>query len=135
MNSENQKFQDFKTAFELSVKLYNAGDIDAYFSCIHDDVVYYMPYSNTPVEGKAAVRAEYDKILSQADSAHWQSTDPEFIVNGTIGIVFSPFKHTVRYKDQTVRISQGRDTEVFTKTNGKWLKIFEHMSYFPEQEN
>ena len=52
---EDQKksdLEEMKAAYELSVKLYNSGDIDGYFSLIHDDVVYYLSSRASFLEGK-----------------------------------------------------------------------------------
>lgn len=132
--SEEAKIEELKSAFELTVKLYNDGEIDAYFSKIHDDVVYYIPFSKDPIEGKTAVRNMYDDMLSKLESARWEAVEPKFIVNGTTGIVWGSFKHITRSKDQSTDILIGQDTEIFTKVNGQWLKIFEHIALFPDEE-
>ena len=132
-NNEKAEIEELKAAFELTVILYNSGDIDEYFANIHDNVVYCVPYGKSPVEGKPAVRNMYDNMLSELDSAHWESINPKFIVIGTTGIVWGTFKHTTKSKDQSIGIFSGQDTEIFTKTKGKWLKIFEHISHFPEE--
>ena len=55
-------------------------------------------------------------------------------LNDTTGIVWSSFKHTLKWKDKSTRLLSGRDTETFTETNGKWLMFFKHMSLFPQLE-
>ena len=72
-------------------------------------------------------------MLSPAESAHWENIKPKFFVNGRTGFLWSPFRHTVKFKDQTVAVVEGYDTEIFTKLNGKWVKIFEHISV-PKRE-
>ena len=133
-NFKKSDIEELKASFELTVKLYNSGDIDGYFALIHDDVVYYTTGISSPIEGKDAVRNLYDNLLSQAENTHWESIKPKFLVNGTTGIVWSPFKHTIKWKNQSISVIKGSDTEIFTKLNGEWVKIFEHMSYFPKQE-
>ena len=128
---EDQKKSDLegiKAAYELTVKLYNSGDIDGYFSMIHDDVVYCLTNPDFYLEGKKAVRNFYDNMLSPAESAHWENIKPKFFVNGRTGFLWGPFRHTVKFKDQTVVVVEGFDTEIFTKQNMKWMKIFEHIS-------
>jgi ketosteroid isomerase-like protein len=120
--------EEMKAGYELTVKRYNSGDIDGYFSLIHDDVVYCLTNPDFYLEGKKAVRNFYDNMLSQAKSAHWENIKPKFFVNGNTGFLWGPFRHTVKSKDQTVVVVEGFDTEIFTKLNGKWMKIFEHIS-------
>lgn len=129
----DKKKGELKAAFELTVELYNAGNIDEYFANIHNDVVYYTHSKKAPLEGKTEVRKWYETMLAKVDSVHWESLDPKFLVNGTTGIVWSPFIHTVKWKNKSIQTIRGQDTEVFTKVDGKWLKIFEHMSLFPKE--
>lgn len=129
---DDEKTDELKAAFELTVELYNAGNIDEYFANIHDDVVYYTFSRNAPLEGKTEVRRWYETMLAEVDSVYWESLGPKFLVNGTTGIVWSPFIHTVKWKDKSIQTFRGQDTEIFTKVDGKWFKIFEHMSRFPK---
>ena len=130
---EETTVEGLKTAFNSTVMYNNAGKLDAYFGYIHDDVVYYTDHKNSPIEGKINVRAVYDGVFAHFDSTHWESTDPKFVVSGTTGIVWSPYTHTLIKKGQAAIIGKGRHIETFTKVKGKWLKISEHMSHFPEE--
>ena len=120
--------EEMKACYESTVKRYNSGDIEGYFSLIHDDVVYCLTNPDFYLEGKKAVRNFYDEILSPVESAHWENIKPKFFVNGNTGFLWGPFRHTIKLKDQTVVVVEGYDTEIFTKENGKWLKIYEHIS-------
>ena len=112
--------EEFMAAFDSTIVLYNAGDLDGYFGYMHDEVVYYTAGRNLPIEGKINVRIAYNGLFARFDSTHWESTNPKFVVSGTTGIVWSPYKHTLIKKGQPEDVQNGRHIETFTrvKVNG-----------------
>ena len=125
---------ELKSTYQQTVDLYNSGRINDYFDFIHDEVVYYIASRNEPIEGKTAVRALYDEVVSQGESVHWELSEPKFLVEGMTGIVWGTFRNTWTYADGKTNVAIGRNTEVFTYSTGQWLKIYEHMSWFPVNE-
>ena len=132
--SDKPGIDELKSTYQQTVDHYNSGRIDDYFDFFHDEVVYYAPRHNPPIEGKTAVRAYYDSFLSQAESVYWELIEPKFLVEGTTGIVWGTFRHTATDADGKAHVAVGRNTEVFTFSAGQWLKVYEHMSWFPVDE-
>jgi ketosteroid isomerase-like protein len=124
---------ELKSTYQQTVDLYNSGRIDDYFDFIHDEVVYYAASRNQPIEGKTAVRAFYDEVAAQG-KVHWELKESKYLVEGMTGVIWGTFHHTVTSVDGKAFVAVGRNTEVFTYSTGKWLKIYEHMSWFPVVE-
>ena len=126
---------DLESVNQQIVDFYNSGRFDEYFDFFHDDVVYYSPSRNLPIEGKTAVRAYYDSFLSQAKSVHWELLESKSLVKGSTGIIWGTFRHTLTGADGVASVATGRSTEIFAYSAGQWLKVYQHMSWFPVEED
>ena len=103
---------------------------------MHDNVTYYLPSYSEPLVGKRAVRDMYSSFLSEVESAHWESTTPQFLLAGSVGMVFSPYRHAFMSKGEPQAASEGRHAVVFAAVDGVWIKVGESLCTKPllEQE-
>jgi steroid delta-isomerase-like uncharacterized protein len=123
--------EELRVAYDKTIRSYNAGNFDDYFTAMHDNVTYYLPSYSEPLVGKSAVPDMYSSFLSQVESAHWESTAPKFVVAGPVGMVFSKYRHTVKSKGKPRVASEGRHTVVFAATDGVWIKVGESLCAAP----
>jgi len=123
--------EELRVAYDETIRSYNGGDFDDYFTAMHDNVTYYLPSYSEPLVGKSAVRDMYSSFLSQVESAHWESTAPKFVVAGPVGMVFSPYRHTFKSKGEPQVASEGRHTVVFAAADGMWIKVGESLCATP----
>jgi steroid delta-isomerase-like uncharacterized protein len=126
-----QTREELRVAYDETIRSYNGGDFDDYFTAMHDNVTYYLPSYSEPFVGKSAVRDMYSSFLSQVESAHWESTTPEFVVAGSVGMVFSPYRHTFESEGKPQVESKGRHTVVFAAADGVWIKVGESLCATP----
>jgi ketosteroid isomerase-like protein len=130
MSASPEQLAELMAVQQQTTDLYNAGEIDAYFEFMHEDVIYNLAGEPAPVIGKVAVRAWYDAFLAQFESAHW-SSEPHPVIVGTTGILSGPFVFTLKSVGQVEVVLRGQHTVIFTHLNGRWVKVCEHASLAP----
>jgi len=129
--AQSLTIEELKTAFDATIRDYNERNFDDYFRSMHDNVTYYLPSYQEPFVGKKAVREMYSSYLQSLEKAHWESTDPEFVVAGPVGMVFSDYCHSLKPKGKPQIESEGRHTVIFAATEEGWIKVGEHLCAVP----
>jgi len=122
---------ELEAAFCASVQGYNDGLFEDYIAGMHANVSYDIPTYAAPLLGKTIVRGMYEDFLGELDAFHWEAIGPVFVVAGDTGVVLSGFRHTFTPIGKPEIVSEGRNTVVFTRERGRWVKVAESLCHKP----
>lgn len=122
---------DLKAAFDQLTKALNARDLDAVMAGLHDQVVTFGASSPFPADGKAAARQTLQAVFANNESITVTPVNPQFRVTGNTGVAWGHVSLVTKPKDGPVATTYARYTFTYTKTDGKWLRVAQHISRIP----
>ena len=119
---------DLKALFEQEVKALNSRDFNAYVASAHDQVILFGIYPPFELEGIEAYRKRYQMLFSTHQSVTFTPLTPQFRVIGNVGVAWGHDKVELKPKDGPLQTYPGRYTFVYTKADGKWVRVVAHAS-------
>jgi ketosteroid isomerase-like protein len=122
---------DLQAAFEQAVALFNAGDLEAWSTFNHEQVVFFSPAAPFAVDGKANVEQAMRALLANSDSISWKIINPQFRVIDATGVTWGHYSFLVKPKDGPLRTEFARFLLTWAKVNRKWVIVAEHNSRIP----
>jgi ketosteroid isomerase-like protein len=122
---------DLKGIFEQEVKALNSRDFSAYVASAHDQVILFGIFPPFELEGIEAYRQRYSTLFSTHQSVMFTPLNPQFRVIGNIGVAWGHDKVELKPKNGPTQIYAGRYTFVYTKADGKWVRVVAHASPEP----
>jgi uncharacterized protein (TIGR02246 family) len=122
---------DLKATFEQGTKALNALDVDGFMALAHDQGVVFGAASPFPVDGKAAQRQVFQSAVNSRESQNFTPINPQFRVVGTTGIAWGHSVLTIKPKGGPLETHYVRYTLIYTKSDGKWLRVASHTSWMP----
>jgi ketosteroid isomerase-like protein len=114
--------------FRQSIELYNAGELEAYFATMHDQVTYLLAGGSEPISGKARVRDMYERWLGSHEAVQSESINLRFLVEGATGIVFGRYRHRFKGPGEARQSREGWNTVVYLRSGDSWLKLSEDLA-------
>jgi len=109
----------------------NRRDLNAFVASAHDQVILFGQFPPFSVEGKEAYRQRYQTMFARHQSVTFTPLNPQFLVSGNLGVAWGHHRITLKPKDGPAETYAGRYTFVYTKADGKWLRVVAHASPEP----
>ena len=122
---------DLRAAFEQTVALFNARDLETWSTFNHDQIVFFSPAAPFAVDGKANVMQAMQMLLANSDAIAWKIINPQFRVIGDTGVVWGHYSFAVKPKDGPLRTEFARFLLTWAKVDGSWVIVAEHNSRIP----
>jgi ketosteroid isomerase-like protein len=122
---------DLKATFEQEVKAFNARDFSSYVATAHEHVVLFGQFPPFELEGIESYRKRYQTLFANNQSVTFTPLTPQFRVIDNVGVAWGHDKLELKPKNGPAQIYSGRYTFVYTKANGKWLRVVAHASPEP----
>ena len=114
-----------REVFEQSVEKWNANDLDGLMAFIADDVVQ-MPPGRSTIDGKEALRSDWEKFLSE-NSDKWEPTIEDIEVSGDLAFVRIKELETTTPKDGSeTKTLIGKGISIYRRgEDGSWRNVIE----------
>jgi ketosteroid isomerase-like protein len=122
---------DLKAVAERLIAALNKGDLNTWATLVHEQAVGFYAFSPFPVEGKAALRQNFQGLLSTTESLVITPLNFQYRVIGNIGYTWGHVVVAFKPKDGPLRISWAREIMTYTKVGGKWQMVTVHVSAIP----
>jgi ketosteroid isomerase-like protein len=122
---------DLKTTAERLIAALNKGDLDTWSTLVHDQAVGFYAFSPFPVEGKAALRQNFQGLLSTTESLTITPLNFQYRVIGDTGYTWGHVVIAFKPKDGPLRITWVREVMTYTKVEKKWQMVTVHVSAIP----
>jgi ketosteroid isomerase-like protein len=122
---------DLKATFEQELKALNSRDFNAYVANVHDRVILFGIFPPFELEGIEAYRQRYYTLFTTHQSVTFTPLTPQFRVIGNVGVAWGHDRVELKPKDGPTQIYAGRYTFVYTKADGKWVRVVAHASPEP----
>ena len=122
---------DLRARFEQAVALFNAGDLGAWATYNHDEVIFFSPHAPFAIEGKEALLRAMQALVSQSESISWRIINPQFRVVGNTGVTWGHYSFTIKPHDGPQRTEFARFLLTWVKSEGQWRIVAEHNSRIP----
>ena len=129
--ARSDDIDDLKAAFEQEAQAFNARDLNAIVASAHDHIVLFGQFPPFSVEGKEAYRQRFQTMFAKHQNVTFTPFDPQFLVSGNLGVAWGHDKIVLKPKDGSAETYSGRFTFVYTKVDGKWLRLVAHASPEP----
>lgn len=111
------------------------GDAVAYTAAFADNAVFHSALSPFRVEGKAAIRAQFNQLFQIYPKRKVLVRQPVVRVYGDDLVIQNAY--SVLYLTETtgkLRVVPSRSTTVWTKASGSWQIVEQHVSPMPAME-
>ena len=117
--------QEVWQAVESLWKAWTSGDVAGYYNLVSDD---YRGWNNS-------MRFPTSKAAHRPWSDHWHKDNKTVLydmfplaidIHGDVAIVFFSFRVLLQDKDGEETVKKGRWTDIYRKTEGRWLLIADH---------
>lgn len=125
------EINDLKATAEQFIAALNKGDLDTWAPLVHEQAVGFYAFSPFPVEGKAALRQNFQGLLSTTESLTITPLNFQYRVVGDTGYTWGHVVIAVKPKDGPLRITWVRELMTYTKVGGKWQMVTVHVSAIP----
>lgn len=122
---------DLKATAERLIGALNAGDLDTWATLVHEQAVGFYAFSPFPVEGKAALRQNFQGLLSTTESLTITPLNFQYRVIGGTGYTWGHVVIAFKPKDGPLRISWAREIMTYSKVEEKWQMVTVHVSAIP----
>jgi ketosteroid isomerase-like protein len=122
---------DLKTTAERLIASLNKGDLDTWSTLVHDQAVGFYAFSPFPVEGKAALRQNFQGLLSTTESLTITPLNFQYRVIGDTGYTWGHVVIAFKPKDGPLRITWVREVMTYAKVEKKWQMVTVHVSAIP----
>ncbi len=129
--AHSDDLDDLKATFEQEVKAFNSRDFSTFVATAHEQVVLFGHFPPFELEGIEAYRQRYQTLFSNNQSVTFAPLTPQFRVIGNVGVAWGHDKLVLKPKDGPSVTYSGRYTFVYTKADGKWLRVVVHASPEP----
>jgi ketosteroid isomerase-like protein len=124
---------DLKAAFEQGSKAANARDLDAFAVSWHEQVVSFGPRAPFPLDGKPALRQNFQTVFANLESFTFTPINPQYRVIGNLGVAWGNYMLALKPTDGPLATTYGRYTVTFVKSDGQWLQMVRHFSLLPPE--
>lgn len=127
MNAKDSRPDDAERIIAMeraALERWGAGDPEGFLSISADDVVYFDPYLEKRVDGRAALRERYATIWGKVHVDRFEMLNPKVQLCG--GAAVLTFNHVSYVADRMVRWNC---TEVYRRKGAGWEIIQSHWSY------
>lgn len=125
------EINDLKATAEQLIAALNKGDLDTWATFVHEQAVGFYAFSPFPVEGKTALRQNFQGLLSTTENLAITSLNFQYRVVGDTGYVWGHVMIAFKPKDGPMRVSWARELMTYTKSGGKWRMVTVHVSAIP----
>jgi ketosteroid isomerase-like protein len=125
------EIDDLKTTAERLIGALNKGDLDTWATLVHEQAVGFYAFSPFPVEGKAALRQNFQGLLSTTESLAITPLNFQYRVIGGTGYTWGHVVLAFKPKDGPLHITWVREIMTYTKVEGKWQMVTVHVSAIP----
>jgi len=122
---------DLKATAEGLIGALNKGDLDTWATLVHEQAVSFYAISPFPVERKAALRQNFQGLLSTIESLTITPLNFQYRVVGDTGYTWGHVVIALKPKDGPLRISWARELMTYAKVGGKWQMLTVHVSAIP----
>jgi ketosteroid isomerase-like protein len=122
---------DLKATAERLIAALNKGDLDTWAPLVHEQAVGFYAFSPFPVEGKVALRQNFQGLLSATESLTITPLNFQYRVIGDTGYTWGHVVIAFKPKDGPLRITWVRELMTYTKVGGKWQMVTVHVSAIP----
>jgi ketosteroid isomerase-like protein len=122
---------DLKTTAEQLIAALNKGDLDTWATLVHEQAVGFYAFSPFPVEGKAALRQNFQGLLSTTEHLAITPLNFQYRVVGDTGYVWGHVMIAFKPKDGPLRVSWARELMTYGKSGGQWRMVTVHVSAIP----
>ena len=128
---QSAEVDDLKSTAERLITALNKGDLDTWATLVHEQAVGFYAFSPFPVEGKAALRQNFQGLLSTTESLTITPLNFQYRVIGNTGYAWGHVMIAFKPKDGPLRISWARELMTYAKVGGKWQMVTVHVSAIP----
>jgi len=122
---------DLKATAEGIIGALNKGDLDTWATLVHEQAVGFYAFSPFPVEGKAALRQNFQGLLSTTESLTITPLNFQYRIVGDAGYTWGHVVIAFKPKDGPLRISWARELMTYAKVGEKWQMLTVHVSSIP----
>jgi len=122
---------DLKATSERLIAALNKADLDTWATLVHDQAIGFYAFSPFPVEGKVALRQNFQGLLNTTESLTITPLNFQYRTIGDTGYVWGHVVVAFKPKDGPLRITWGRELMTYTKVGGKWQMVTVHVSAIP----
>lgn len=122
---------DLKATAEGLIAALNKGDLDTWAPLVHDQAVGFYAFSPFPVEGKAALRQNFQGLLSTTENLTITPLNFQYRVVGDTGYTWGHVVIAFKPKDGPLRVTWVRELMTYTKIEKKWQMVTVHVSAIP----
>ncbi|MBI3245211.1 MAG: nuclear transport factor 2 family protein [Deltaproteobacteria bacterium] len=122
---------ELKATAEQLIAALNKGDLDTWSTLVHNQAVGFYAFSPFPVEGKAALRQNFQGLLSTTESLTITPLNFQYRVVGDTGYTWGHVVIAFKPKDGPLRITWVRELMTYAKVGGKWQMVTVHVSAIP----
>jgi ketosteroid isomerase-like protein len=129
--ARSAEVDDLQAAAEQLITALNKGDLDTWSTLVHEQAVGFYAFSPFPVEGKAALRQNFQGLLSTTESLTITPLNFQYRVVGDTGYTWGHVVIAFKPKDGPLRLTWVRELMTYTKVGGKWRMLTVHVSAIP----
>ena len=122
---------NLKATAERLIAALNKGDLDTWATLVHEQAVGFYAFSPFPVEGKVALRQNFQGLLSTTESLTITPLNFQYRVIGDTGYTWGHVVIAFKPKDGPLRITRVREVMTYTKVEKKWQMVTVHVSAIP----
>lgn len=122
---------DLKATAEKLIASLNKGDLDTWATLVHEQAVGFYAFSPFPVEGKAALRQNFQGLFSTTEHLAITPLNFQYRVVGDTGYVWGHVMIAFKPKDGPMRVFWARELMTYSKSGGKWRMVTVHVSAIP----
>ena len=128
---QSTEVDDLKSTAERLIGALNKGDLDTWATLVHEQAVGFYAFSPFPVEGKAALRQNFQGLLSATENLTITPLNFQYRVIGDTGYTWGHVVIAFKPKGGPLRITWVREIMTYTKVEGKWQMVTVHVSAIP----
>jgi ketosteroid isomerase-like protein len=131
--SGGAEIDDLQVAAQQLITALNKGDLDTWATLVHEQAVGFYAFSPFPVEGKTALRQNFQSLLRTTESLTITPLNFQYRVSGDTGYTWGHVVIAFKPKDGPLRISWARELMTYAKVGGKWQMVTVHVSAIPAE--
>jgi len=124
---------DLKATFQVAVEALNSRNLDGFTATIHpQSLSFYSCGPTSGQEGKEACEKDWKRFFTYTANAKFDAGDVQVRVIGNTGVVWGKYSAAVKNKDGKEKTHTGRYSLIYTKTDGKWMIVWQENSPNPD---
>ena len=122
---------ELRTTAELVISTLNRKDLDTWATLVHEQAVGFYAFSPFAVEGKTALRENFQALLSTMETLTITPLNFQYRVVGDTGYTWGHVVVAFKPKDGPLRVSWAREIMTYAKVGEKWQMVAVHVSAIP----